>query len=119
MGAALYVERETYPSVIPGDEVMVMTREKGSEFALARFFVVALAPNTTYEVRSGQGMDVGSFDVTSTIGPLERGERSRGDLPVTAAADHNIYVLRCLTGRLATTIVSPHRAQMQFRSRAA
>ena len=118
MGAALYVERETSPSVIPGDELMVIARNKGSESARPRFFVVALEPNTTYEVRSGQGLSVNDFVSTGTIGPMERGERSHADLPVTLAADHNIYVLRCLQGRLAATIVSPHRVQMQFRSRA-
>jgi len=118
MGPALYVERETCPSVIPGDEVMVISRNKGSESALARFFVVALEPNTTYEVRSGQGLQVDSFVATATFGPFERGARAHTNIPVTAAADHNVAVLRCLSGRLAATIVSPHRVQMQFRSRA-
>jgi hypothetical protein len=115
---ALYVERETYPSVIPGEDVMVISRNKGSDSALARFFVVALEPNTTYEVRSGQGLQVDSFAATATVGPLERGGRSHADIPVVAASDHNIAVLRCLSGRLAATVVSPHPVQMQFRSRA-
>jgi len=118
MGESLYVERETYPSVIPGEEIMVFSRDKGSEAALAKFFVVALNSATTFEVRSGQGLQTDTFDVTAGPGSMTKGQRARVDLPVTAAADHNVYVIRCLTGRLAATIVSPHRVQLQFRNRA-
>jgi hypothetical protein len=117
MGVALYVERETYPSVIPGDEVMVISRDKGSESASPRFYVVALAPNTTFETRHGQGSAVDSFPATPNAGPMATGQRETIDLGAAVAVDHNIYVLRCLTGRLAVTTVSPHRVQMQFRSR--
>lgn len=117
MGQALYVKRDTYPSVLPGDEVMMIARDKGSESAVARFYVVALNPGTTFETRSGQGADVSAFDVSAGPGTMGRGERFMVELPVTAAADHNVYVMRCLTGRLAVTLVSPHTAQMQFRSR--
>lgn len=118
MGVSLYVERETYPSVIPGDEVMVIAQSKGSESAFAKFYVVALTPSTTFEVRSGQGLQVDNFAVAAGPGSMARGERAQAVLPVGGASDHNIYVLRCLTGRLAATVVSPHRVQMQFRSRA-
>lgn len=117
MGVALYVERETYPSVIPGDEVMVIARDKGSEAASPRFYVVALAPNTTFETRHGQGPMVDEFAATPGAGTMVLGQRETVVLNAAVDADHNIYVLRCLTGRLAVTIVSPHRVQMQFRSR--
>ena len=117
MGQALYVERETYPSVIPGDEVMAMFRVKGSESAIARFHVRVLATNTTFEARSGQGADVERFATSATLGPFELGAHRTISLPIGADPDANISVLRCLTGRLAVTVVSPHEVQMQFRSR--
>jgi len=118
MGQALYVERETYPSVIPGDEVMVIAREKGSSTAAPRFYVVALEPGTTFETRHGQGPMVDAFlSVALGSGTMGRGQRETVELSNAVTADHNIYVLRCLTGRLAVTIVSPHRVQMQFRTR--
>ncbi len=117
MGVALYVKRETYPSVIPGDEVMVIARDKGSEAVAPRFYVVALAPNTTFETRHGQGPMVDEFVVTPGSGTMVLGQRETVNLGAAVDVDHNIYVLRCLTGRLAVTIVSPHRVQMQFRSR--
>jgi len=104
------------PSVIPGEEVMVIARNKGSENATPKFYIVGLAPGTTYETRTGQGPMVDTFPATpgSTLG---RGQRQHVDFGAAVAADHNIYVLRCLTGRLAVTVVSPHEVQMQFRTR--
>ena len=113
----LYVERETFPSVIPGDEVMVIARNKGIEGAPPRFFIVALESGTTFEVRTGQGPDVDRFtNVIAGSGVLGRGQSESTSLTSAVAADHNIYVLRCLTGRLGATVVSPHSVQMQFRS---
>lgn len=118
MTEALYVERETCPSVIPGEEIMVVSRQKGSEGAPPRFYVVALDSNTVVELRTGQGPDVNSFTVASTSSAMERGNKTFISIDSSViAADHNIYVLRCLSGRLAVTIVSPHEVQMQFRSR--
>jgi len=117
MGQALYVERETYPSVIPGDEVMVIARDKGSDAAAPRFYVVALEPGTTFETRHGQGPMVDTFPAIPGSGTMARGQRETVELSAAVAADHNIYVLRCLTGRLGVTIVSPHRVQTQFRTR--
>jgi hypothetical protein len=116
MGTALYVERETCPSLIRGEEVMVHSRVKGTPGAPPRFFVAALEPNTQFELRTGQGHDVLNFPVTSTSAVLDRGRRVSVDLAAAVTADHTIYVLRCLSGRLAVTIVSPHEVQMQFRS---
>jgi len=117
MGAALYVERETMPSVIPGDEVMVIARDKGSDGAAPRFYVVALEPGTTFETRHGQGPMTDDFPATPGSGTMSRGQRETVELSAAVTADHNIYVLRCLTGRLGVTVVSPHRVQMQFRTR--
>jgi hypothetical protein len=95
---------------------MVHSRVKGTPGAPPRVFVVALDPTTQFEIRTGQGHDVLNFPVSSTSAVLERGQRTSVDLGAAVTADHNIYVLRCLSGRLAVTIVSPHEVQMQFRS---
>jgi hypothetical protein len=117
VGHALYVERETYPSVIPGDEVMVLARDKGTNTAPPILYVVALEPGTTFETRHGQGPMVDSFAATPGGVTMSRGQRAQVSLLTAVNADHNVYVLRCLTGRLGVTIVSPHRVQMQFRTR--
>lgn len=117
MGKALYVERETYPSVIPGEEVMVIARDRGSFNLPARAYIVALDPGTTFEHRHGNGTLTDRFTAVSVPVTLGRGERSYVDFSAAQAADHNVIVIRCLTGRLAVTTVSAHRIQMQFRSR--
>ena len=118
MGQALYVERETYPSVIPGEEVMFIFREHGTPSADARLFVQALDPSTSYRILSGRGPQVENYtEISSTVSLSSRGERHTNTLP--QGGDHldNVSVLQCLSGRLAVTVVSPHRVQMQFRTR--
>lgn len=118
MADALYAERETYPSVIPGEEVMVIARDKGSEAAPPRIFIYALSTNTTFQVRTGQGANVDAFtNVIAGSGNLERGQKETVSLTSAVAVDHNVYVVRCLTGRLAVTVVAENRVQMQFRSK--
>jgi hypothetical protein len=112
----LYVERETCPSVIPGEEIMVFSRDRGTPGASPRFFIVALAPGTRYQVRTGQGPMIDAFTTVTTSSLLDTGQRETHALTASVTADHNVYVLRCLSGRLAVTIVSPHEVQMQFRS---
>ena len=116
MGYALYVERETTPSVIPGDEVMFLLRNKGSISATPRIYVKAIDPGTTWELRWGKGSLVDKF--TSTYGPfaaMGRGEIMQVGL--NTSDDDPVHVVRCLTGRLAVTVVSPQAVQMQFRTR--
>jgi len=116
MGAALYVKRETTPSVIPGDEVMFLLRDKGSVSATPRIYIKAIDPGTTWELRWGRGPMVDSF--TSTYGPfaaMGRGEVMQVGL--NNSSDDPVHVVRCLTGRLAVTVVSPQDVQMQFRTR--
>lgn len=114
MSTLLYVERETNPNLIAGDEVTIFSRSKGTPGAPPRLFVVALASGTQFSTAFGQGPQVDNFTFTPSA-VLENGQRSEVDLASAVTADSNIYVLRCLSGRLAVTVVSPQEVQMQFR----
>ncbi len=118
MGQGLYVKRETYPSVIPGEDVMFIFREHGEPAADARLYIVALDPATSYRVRSGRGPQWELYDnVSGTTNLAARGQRGAQVLPVGADPLDNVTVLECLTGRLAVTVVSPHPVQTQIRIR--
>jgi len=116
MTEPLYVKRDSLPLLNAGSEVMVTSRVKGSENAPPSFFVTALKDGTRFEVLAGQGTDFASFPTLTTSSVLGRHEQDSFALTAAVAADASVYVLRCLSGQLAVTFVSPHEARMQFRS---
>lgn len=115
MSEALYVKRDTAPSLLANEQVEVFSRGKGLEGAPPRFFVVSLVPGSTFDWQTLQGIVPDPTGYTSGPGTMARGQRAAVELTTAPAGDHNVYILRCLTGRIAVTFVSPHDARMQFR----
>lgn len=115
MGEALYVKRDTAPSLLAGEQVEVFMRSKGHEGAPPLFHVVALEPGTTFDWQTMQGVIPDAAGFTPGSGTMARGQRETVTLTSAPADDDNVYLLRCLTGRLAVTLVAPHDARMQFR----
>jgi len=117
MGQGLYVKRDTVPSLIAGEEVVAYSRVKGSVDAPPKFYVVALETGTTFDWQTMIGPVPTPGGFTAGSGAMERGQRETVTLTDAVTDDHNAYLLRCLTGRLAVTLVSPHEARLQFRRR--
>lgn len=115
MLAPLYVKRDTQPSLIAGDEVLAWSREKGSVGAPPRFYVVALEPGSTFSTQTLQGPYEDPAGYTPGGVTLARGQRATVVLSDATTDDHNVYLLRCDTGRIAVSLVLPHAARMQFR----
>lgn len=117
MEQALYVKRDTTPSVIAGEAVMFTSRVHGTVTAPPRLFVVALESGTTFDVLTGNGSHVAGFSNTiSGSGTLAKDQRETVSLISAINNKHHTFVVRCLTGRLAVTMVSPQEAKMHFRN---
>ena len=115
MGEGLYVKRDTAPSLIAGDVVEVFSRVKGTEDAPPKFYVVALEPGSSFDYQTMQGPVPDESGFTAGPTNMFRGQRAEVTLTAATADDDNVYLLRCLTGRIAVTLVTPHEARMQFR----
>jgi len=111
----LYVKRDTTPSLLAGEEVMVFSRVKGAAGAPPKFYVVALEPGSRFDWQTMQGPSPDPTGYTPGPPPMSRGQRATVTMSAAVSDDDNIYSLRCLAGRIAVTLVSAHDARMQFR----
>jgi len=111
----LYVKRDTCPTLVAGDTITVSSRVKGTNLAAPRLFILGLEPGSSFNTYTFQGPRLPSSSTGLGVNYVDLGGISSVDLSSAVANDHNTYLVRCLSGRIAVSLVSPHEARLQFR----